>query len=139
MKIVVWKKVPFENEKGEFSRTCEFFDDDPKNLRKNMAFLKREYQKVSPQPLVDADWRKMQNTDSWKTTTLEKVTNAIKANNEPRDVQNIVTELSSGSARSPIAIRLDDGTLYLVGGNTRLMVCRAIKVKPNIVIIPTDW
>jgi hypothetical protein len=137
---VSWKKDNYENEKGEFERTAkEFSSKDSKIIRENIKYLKDEYLKSNLTKLNSTDWRKMQNTDSWKTDTLDKIKKAFIQNNEHRDLSRISDQFANGKVSAPIALRLGNGDLYLVAGNTRLMMCKATKVQPNIIIVNTDW
>ena len=50
-----------------------------------------------------------------------------------------IKQFESGKVSAPIALKLENDDLYLVAGNTRLMMCKARKVQPSIVIVNTDW
>ena len=134
-----WKRVAYNDEAEEFERTAEEFTQDKAELKTNIKFLQTGYKIAKVKSLSDSDWKKMQNTDSYSTKTLESVQKAIKKNGEPRNITTIINEFMSSAVRIPICIKLGDGVLYLVAGNTRLMVARMLDILPKVVIINTDW
>lgn len=138
-KIIDWEKDEFSAEQEEFERTIREFDSSRKRFLTNLAYLKEQYKTASVIELSNEDWKAMQNTDSWETTTRKKIQLAINANNESRDLTRVFNQFAAGKVKAPIAIRLEDNTLYLVAGNTRLMIARVLKVRPKIVIVNTDW
>lgn len=140
MKDIVWVKDPFISEQDEFERVAKDYSGDSKELyQENFKYLKARYAGSSLFKLMDTDWRKMSNTDSWTTDTVNKMENAISRNNAPRDVSRIFYQYASLKVSSPIALRLDNGELELIAGNTRLMGARVLGITPKIVIIKTDW
>lgn len=138
-KTINWEKADFSAEQEEFERTIREFDSSRKRFLTNLAYLKEQYKTASVIELSNEDWKAMQNTDSWETTTRKKIQLAINANNESRDLTRVFNQFAAGKVKAPIAIRLEDNTLYLVAGNTRLMIARVLKISPKIVIIATDW
>lgn len=134
-----WKRVSYVDEAEEFERTTKEFTPDSTNFKTNLKSLQIKYKTAKLKSLSSADWKKLQNTDSYLTTTIEDAQKAIKQNGEPRNILTIINEFLSGSVRSPIAIRLGDGSLYLIAGNTRLMVARMLEIMPKMIIIETDW
>jgi len=140
VKNIVWVKDPFISEQPEFKRVAKDYSRDSKELYKEkFKDLKARYAGSSLFKLMDTDWRKMSNTDSWTTDTVNKMENAISRNNAPRDVSRIFYQYASLKVSSPIALRLDNGELELIAGNTRLMGARVLGITPKIVIIKTDW
>jgi len=140
VKNIVWVKDPFISEQDEFERVAKDYSGDSKELyQENFKDLKARYAGSSLFKLMDTDWRKMSNTDSWTTDTVNKMENAISRNNAPRDVSRIFYQYASLKVSSPIALRLDNGELELIAGNTRLMGARVLGITPKIVIIKTDW
>lgn len=131
-----WTRTSFSDEKEEFLRTAKFFSNT-KQKNENFKILETNYKTAKLLPLNDRDWSKMQNTDSWDTNTIEKIQKVVKK--VPRSVEAVINEFFSGKVRTPIALRLGDGTLYLVAGNTRLMVAKMLEVKPKLMIVDTDW
>ena len=137
--MITWKKDPFSREFHEFERMTVQYTPDKKELRNNLSYLQAQYNKARPVSLIDGDWRKLENTDSFETNTMEKVYEALKTNNEPRDVDRILRQYVSGSVSCPIVMKFADNRLVLVAGNTRLMIARVLKIKPKIILVETDW
>lgn len=138
--MITWKKDPFNNERSEFLRiTTQYSPPDKKQINENFILLQQLYNKASKVPLVDRDWRKLGNTDSFETDTMQEVYAALKRNNAPRDVDRILRQYVSGSVSCPIVIKFGDGRLELVAGNTRLMLARVLKIRPKIILVETDW
>jgi len=101
--------------------------------------LKDSYKKSNIVSLSDQAWQKMQNTDSWKTDTFTKILKAFSNNNEERNIERILSQIVERKLKCPIAYKRDDNVLVLIAGNTRLMLCRVLGIRPHIVIIDTDW
>jgi hypothetical protein len=140
VKNIVWVKGSFISEQGEFERVAKDYSGDSKeSYQENFKDLKARYARSSLFKLMDTDWRGMSNTDSWTTDTVKKMENAISRNNAPRDVGRIFYQYASLKVSSPIALRLGNGKLELIAGNTRLMGARVLGITPRIVIIKTDW
>jgi hypothetical protein len=81
--------------------------------------------------LSDDLWKRMENTDSWETDSLEKAeTLALEYD---KDLDVIVSGLQEESEMpAPVVIIKPDGTPHLLGGNTRLMACKALGVRPKV-------
>jgi hypothetical protein len=138
--IIFWVKEQYENERKEFERAGRAVSNkNNKIIQENITYLKDSYKKSNIVSLSDQAWQKMQNTDSWKTDTFTKILNAFSNNNEKRDIGRILSQFEMGRIKCPIAYKRDDNVLVLIGGNTRLMLCRVLGIRPNIVIIDTDW
>ena len=140
MKRVVWSKDKVSVEAHEIERTAAKFSDNDKTLTsENFTYLKKLYSKATPTLLSNTDWSTMANTDSYSTTTVEQMQKALEDNNAPRDIGRIFTQYASLKVSCPIAIRLEDGTLELIAGNTRLMAAKVLGITPKIIILKTDW
>jgi hypothetical protein len=140
MKTIVWVKDNFSVEEHELKRTAaKFSDNDKKVTNENLNYLKKIYSTTFATPLSISDWRRMTNTDSFTTTTVEKMNIALERNNAPRDIGRIFTQYASLKVSCPIAIRLGNNSLELIAGNTRLMAAKVLGVTPKIIILKTDW
>lgn len=85
-------------------------------------------------PLSDGDWKRMNNTESWGTTSMEKVKE--KSEYYERDFQSLTKAFKqNNSIEAPIVLKRQDATLYLVAGDTRLMCMRAMGIKPSVYVI----
>jgi hypothetical protein len=82
--------------------------------------------------LNDRDWEQMRNTDSWGTVSVgdARALGAVYG----RDVARLIDGLSRG-APVPAPIVLGGDSRYLVAGNTRLMVARALGIRPVVWLI----
>jgi hypothetical protein len=140
MKVIVWIKDKVSVEAHEIERTAaKFSDDDKKLTEENFNYLKKLYSQTTAKSLSNNDWRNMTNTDSYYTNTIEKMEQALLDNNAPRDIGRIFTQYANLKVSCPIALRLEDGTLELIAGNTRLMAAKVLGITPKIIILKTDW
>lgn len=123
---IQWIKPSIKEEMGEIERTAEAFDLPVRKLASDIG-------KTGLAILTDAIWSRLENTDSWSTTTMTHVNRLAKKYG--RDVSRIVTGFEEGKAMpAPIILIVDKEPPYLVGGNTRLMVARAMKIRPQAII-----
>lgn len=135
---MIYRKVSFTDESEEFLRTATEMSPE-EDIQVNFEFLKTMYQQALIKELDYEHWSTMENTDSWETDTIFKIQMAIKNNNEPRSISTIIHEFMTGTVRCPIVLEKEDGTYYLIAGNTRLMVAKYLKLTPKVVVIKTDW
>lgn len=84
--------------------------------------------------LVDLEgwvWCSMDNTDSNETFCLAEA--EARAKLYGRNLERIVLGMSARSSLpAPIVLLRGQGRPYLVAGNTRLMACRALGVRPKV-------
>jgi len=163
MKKIKYIKVRYEKEKGEFERYVESVSKGIKEkklkaalIKQNIEAIKNAYKKAKLTPLTNDIWQNLENTDSWGTTTEQKVKNAIARNKKTgsgfRNIDNVVDEFLSGKVRAPIVVAYNrENGIYkkhiLIGGNTRLMVARALGAEgvgiigqPVVVLVELpDW
>jgi hypothetical protein len=145
---IIWVKQPFLKEKGEFIRVAKDFTPHvsphrvyDQAVRNNIKALMDFYGEANVVPLTSMIWRRLENTDSWKTKTPGDVMKAIERNKMSsgmRDVSVIIDEFNSGMVRAPVVMQHTNG-YTLVAGNTRLMVARASEIIPKVVLVRTDW
>lgn len=144
-----FKKITFNDERGEFERVArDFSDKDNAAFTKNKKSLEDMYSKSSLSDLTDAIWPKLENSESFLIKSVGDIEKAIRANSSSsgsRNIGNVVMEFLSGSVRAPIILCYNSNKNYtLVAGNTRLMVARLLKIKfgipnPKCVFIKSDW
>ena len=137
LKSPSWRKhseEEIEKEKGELRGTAERLQLDYKKLEG--AFYVGELEELS-----DADWSRMENTHSseyergFRETewTKEEVVEEI---GESRDHQNIFQGLENGGELpAPIVLFRNDNPPLCIGGNTRLMACKALGIRPQILAV----
>ena len=138
-----WIKQPFNSELGEFKRVVsDFSDNDPKVIKENLNAIRLMYSKsFTLTQLNDATWKKVENTDSWVTTTLELMQKAIRTNSigsGTRSIDGVIKEYFTGVVRAPIILQYGAG-YTLVAGNTRLMFARVAGITPKVILIKSDW
>jgi hypothetical protein len=138
--MTIWVKDAWRNEAGEFQRYVGKNNAYAKDIGLDNIKIeewKSAYDKSRMVILNDRMWKTMNNTDSWEATTLEKIHNFIRINDEGgsgfRDIDKVIKEVR-GRARCPIVI-LHKGKYELVAGNTRLMACRFLNIRPKIVVV----
>ena len=129
MKTPRWRKLEgdeIEHEKGELQRTAE-------ELQLAYPTLERAFDNAQLESLSDADWSLMTNTDSQGTWTKDDVITHIGSN---RDCTKIFGGLENGDELpAPIVLLRDNEPPYLIGGNTRLLACKALKIQPQILAV----
>jgi hypothetical protein len=135
-----WYKDAFNNEVLEFERvtndlTADRESDDEWKMMFNK--LKKSYNNETIKVLNDRVWAKLENTDSWSTTTINKVNKAILDNSEgsgKRDIYGVISEILGDKTRCPIILKNKSG-YTLIAGNTRLMACRLIGIRPKVIVV----
>jgi hypothetical protein len=153
---LIWYKTSFSAEREEFVRVANDFTPKvdlrnrplgnvvvAENQRTNLNYLRDAYSdRSNPSALSDRIWKKLENSDSWKTVTPDMVEGAIRRNtlsSGPRNVGNIIDEFNTGRIRAPIIMVYGSDRYTLIAGNTRLMVARASGVTPKVVFVRTNW
>lgn len=122
-----WVSPSLIRERGEIERTAEALQIDYESL---MYAAK----KGKLQTLDDATWDRLENTDSQKTTVLRNAKRLAKEYG--RDADSIIQGFNSGEPMpAPIILLRKNHAPYLIGGNTRLMIARALKIQPMALIV----
>jgi hypothetical protein len=135
-----WYKDAFNNEVGEFERVVNDLTADRESDDEwEMMFdkLKKSYNNEPIKVLNDSVWAKLENTDSWSTTTINKVNKAIFDNSKSsgkRDIYDVISEILGNKTRCPIILKNKSG-YTLIAGNTRLMACRLIGIRPKVIVV----
>ena len=143
---IVWSKGPFKDEMEEFKRVVESVWElhptkDAKEFNITLKDLEKVYSKSQPKLLNDATWRKLENSDSWKSTTIEKILKTFKANNVKRDISRILNQFIHRKMDAPIVLQFipkHEHSPELIAGNTRLMFCKFLGIRPKIITIEMD-
>lgn len=122
-----WSIPSIEEELGEIERTAE-------HLEIPLEVLLTAVNQGKLVILNNELWSQMENTDSWETTDMQSVERL--GNEYERDVNSLVHAMKTGKTiPAPIVLIKPDGIPYLIGGNTRLMVARALGLRPKIFLI----
>jgi hypothetical protein len=124
----------FRDELGEIERVQQYFNIDSPDFV--ASFLERATHNVLI-PLSDELWSTLENTDS---TDIQKddwasVADHSEAQEKKRDWQDLRTKLEAKiPLDAPVIAKYRD-TFHLVSGNTRLMVSRALGIRPQVLIV----
>lgn len=93
--------------------------------------------------LDDDTWKKLKDTDSWRTTDMSEV-GVVQQDRQEMDwdpypisdkLYRAFTDPSSTEVFAPIIIRLPCGDTHLVAGNRRLMLARAHDIRPTCFLL----
>ena len=138
-----WIRPDIEKERGEIARVAkEFLGKEPSE-----AIIQEIIRILDEAPIMelsDEDWALLENTDSFHdirpghiedaegiTTTYNQ---ELPSENK-RDFQGLLKAFSRGNPmQAPTILKNDQGKLHLVSGNTRLMIARALKMRPKVII-----
>jgi hypothetical protein len=114
------------SELGEIDRTAQVFNVQPDDIQ-------YAFEDGSEVVLSDDVWSKLENSDSYEIQNLEQ---AIKlANKYKKDWRSIVRAIQDEKQLPlPLILRYDADKYYLVGGNTRLMIYKALGVQPVVLM-----
>ena len=122
-----WHAPDLKSEKGEIVRTAKTLGLSPRKIMKAAK-------SSALSQLGSRDWSKMQNTDSWSTTSLDKARGL--ASTYKRDILSIEKAFDKKSSLpAPIVLKQKGKDPYLIGGNTRLMTARAKGVVPKVLTV----
>ncbi len=122
-----WVKPSSFEEKGELKRVSSEEDIDLDELIKSF-----ENGKVVN--LTNNDWQHLENTDSYNIENIEDVENL--ANEYGKDWKSILNAFKNNSKLpTPIILIRKDNTSTLIGGNTRLMIAKALKIQPKVLAV----
>jgi hypothetical protein len=123
----------FEHEMGEIERVAQTFakGDSERFIRQFLEVI----QNSQLTDLIDADWSRLENTDSWDIGVGDLDSVEDHSKHIGRDWELLKTKLEKGGqVDAPIIIKIG-GVLHLTSGNTRLMVARALGIRPKVVIV----
>jgi hypothetical protein len=121
---------PYHNlvlsEMDELGRTSQEFNVPLEDLRYAFEAGKEVI-------LSDDIWSKLENTDSYEIKNLEQ---AIKlADKYKKDWKSIITAIKEEQQLPlPMVLNWADGKYYLVAGNTRLMIYKALNLQPVVLV-----
>ncbi|MDB4940262.1 MAG: hypothetical protein JWO40_687 [Candidatus Doudnabacteria bacterium] len=136
-----WVRPNPEKEQGEIQRAVQEF----LKVQPSGEVLQQVIDQINISPIVDlADdtWSLLENTDSYdiRPGFLEDAENLTEEYNSQLSVENKrnFKALVQGFKRNqpmevPIIIKSND-RLHLLSGNTRLMISRALSIKPKVII-----
>ena len=126
----------FEGEKGEVERVQTHFGIADTNFAE--TFLEKA-RGGTLQALSDKLWDMLENTESCPKNLEKGDWNAVaeyaSVHKPPRDWQDLKRKMQSNvPVDAPVIAKRGD-VLHLVSGNTRLLVARALGIRPNVLIV----
>ena len=123
-KTVRYIKPSLDIERSELERTAEFFGYDIDRLIEN--FEDGELSKLD-----EKDWQKLENTDSNQINDLKQAEKLAISYGKGFDlVKNQI--IVDKKIEAPIVLYRKRKPPYLIGGNTRLMMLKALGIQPMI-------
>ncbi|HEY4508311.1 MAG TPA: hypothetical protein VJJ55_01495 [Candidatus Paceibacterota bacterium] len=140
-----WIHPDLSHEKGEIERVIEEFLGRDLN-EKAVQEIVAELESAPIVELSDELWAKLENTDSWKIEPgdIEEVRAITQKYNQElspenkRSLENTLEGFRQGrEMQVPVIVRDKNGTLHLLNGNTRLMIARALKIRPHVIVAET--
>jgi len=122
----MWTMPSIEEEQDELLRTA-------KEWGISLLQLKHSFGKAKLVMLTNKDWKRLENTDSWKVKTLNQARKLAKSYG--KDISPILEAFHTGhSLPAPIVLEYQ-GKLILVAGNTRLMLSKILHKSPTVLWI----
>jgi hypothetical protein len=115
-----------QSELGEIDRTSEVFNVQADDLQ-------HAFEVGNEVVLSDDVWSRLENSDSYNINNLEQ---AIKlATKYKKDWKSIINAIQNEKQLPPpMVLEYDETKYYLVAGNTRLMIYRALGLQPVVLM-----
>jgi hypothetical protein len=125
----VYPQITTQNDHSELSRTAKQFGLDEEKLKDHIIMNGKMV-------VLGKDlWSNLKNTDSWelKIGDLEKV--RALANRYNKDAKGILNGLKNEKPMKCPIILVIDTKPYLMDGNTRLMLFKALGITPKVLLV----
>lgn len=123
----IWILPSLDEEMGEFERVSQEENIDLISLI--VAFKQGKLSSLS-----SSTWKNIENTDSVEDLSLDDAKEL--AEDYGRDIRRIIAAFKNKSKLpAPIILVRQDKTMTCVAGNTRLIVAKALGVKPQVFFI----
>jgi len=139
----LWIRPDLHKERGEIERAAsEFLGLEPtdQNIEKILGIL----QTAPLVPLSEDEWEQLHNTDSFHNVRpgiiedAEQITETYNQNLSPenkRDFRVLLDGFLNGKQmKAPVILKNMEGETHLVSGNTRLMIARALRMQPKVIM-----
>jgi hypothetical protein len=132
-----WVIPSFKSEIGEYQRTAKDLQQHAKNYPfvrnlnpKVMIMMHQRGKKV----LMSQITHEVENTDYYEISNIQQVLQ--KGKEYGRDIQRIIQGYKTNSSMPmPIVMKLDNDWFTLIGGNSRLMVAKAMGINPMVWLV----
>ncbi len=138
-----WVRPNIAGETGELKRVLTNFLGKSQDVE-SVSALAKILENAPVVELSDEDWELLENTDSFdkvKPGEIEKAREICEEYNKEldsdtqRDFHGLLENFYKGSKMEcPMILKNQEGKLHLVSGNTRLMIARALGVRPEVII-----
>ncbi|OHA18904.1 MAG: hypothetical protein A2836_00755 [Candidatus Taylorbacteria bacterium RIFCSPHIGHO2_01_FULL_45_63] len=143
-KSISWIRPNPNKEKGEVERVVkEFLNLEPTD--ENVNRLIEIIQEAPVVELGEEEWEQLNNTDSFHNVRsghledAEEITeeyNQKLSQNNRRNFKKLLDSFTFGKEMEvPVIVKNKEGVTHLVSGNTRLMIARALGIKPKVIIV----
>lgn len=131
-----WTRPDLAHEFGEIDRVAkEFSAGDDGVYQKIMLTFKNDFASSPLEPLTDEIWTVLENTESFHEVAPGDFDSVGKYSESKRDWQTIAQKMrGANNMHAPIIFEIK-AKYHLVGGNTRLMVARALNARPWVIYI----
>lgn len=120
---LLWEKAPFSKESGALYLAAA-------RLNIHKRSVKDIYTDASVMTMLEGVWRKLENTDSWRTRTSSQCT---------VDVSDMIDKFNTGKVAAPVVIEYGRDKYWLVSGEQQLQVARVSGIIPKVVFVRTEW
>jgi len=149
--VVNFYKGEFRDSIDEFERiTRQFFGGDPQAVQDNLRYLNGLFYNARPTLLNRSIWKSLQGSRSFKVKSFDNIFTNLKREGDRKNVSRIALQFIgegrvndfNGSVVCPIILHAPNSTgseYQLVAGNTRLSMASALGIRPEVVILNTDW
>ena len=143
-----WIRPDLQEERGEIERVViEFLKKEP--TTENISAVVSALESAPVVDLSDEEWELLENTDSHLDNVrpghiedAEKVNDVYNLELPPEnrcDLKKTLAGFMNGSKmKVPTILKDKAGKLHLVSGNTRLMISRALNIRPKVIIGKLD-
>lgn len=125
-----WVNPDFNYEDSEFKRTA-------RDLKLKYSFIRKSV--LTKGFLVEFNddlWRTCDNTSSFKINSLSDCNDYLIKVDRNRNLKRLIEGFKNNNEiPAPIVIIKSDNQPYLVGGNTRLMVSKALGIRPKVWLV----
>lgn len=127
-----WEKPTLEEEQAEIERTAE-------HLGIATSILFDAYETAELEELSDEDWSILDNADSSSTDWTTEDARYKCEQEYGRDFKRIEDGLKSGHTfPAPLVLFQENQGPYLIGGNSRLLGCRVLGLRPTVLALRID-
>lgn len=129
-----WSRPDVMREIGEITRTAKTFSKDEAASQDFFIQMVDAFRTKELQELSEEMWGQLENTDSYhiKKGDLKEVEH--RGFNYHRNPGAIIEKIKSGETLTAPTIAIYKNVPHKVGGNTRLMVARALGITPQVVV-----